>query len=92
MTGPGVSKYRAINGQYLPLIVKVAHDPAVIKANPAETVTGHLTPLVRPSKFLGANYARGSTFIYQDINQILRGSDASSILPTLQQQLDSLVK
>jgi trehalose/maltose transport system substrate-binding protein len=92
MTGPGVSKYRAINGAYLPLIVSVAHDKQVIKSNPPFAVTGKETPVVRPSKFLGTNYARGSQYIFQDINQILRGTDASSILPTLQQQLDSLVK
>ncbi len=91
MTGPRVSRYRAIAGSYVPLVFSVAHQPAVIRAQPYLAKLQSVLRVTRPSRFLRGNYIRGSTYIFQDMNSILRGQDPSSVLAQLQQQLDRLV-
>jgi trehalose/maltose transport system substrate-binding protein len=91
MSGAAVSKYRAINGGYVPLVNSVRKDPQVTHKLTYFSALGKEKVVTRPSRFLGANYNRGSTYIFQDINAILRGGSTTQYLSELQQQLQRLV-
>jgi trehalose/maltose transport system substrate-binding protein len=93
MTSAPVEKFDTITNSNVPTIPALAKDPAVRKAAPyLNPATANVPRVTRPSSILGAKYNEGSKDIYQAINKILNGSPASSVLPGLQSQLQSLLK
>jgi trehalose/maltose transport system substrate-binding protein len=86
-----VEIWRAIYGGIAPTMPSVAGLKAVKSANPALGVAAKTTDVTRPSTVLGANYATGSQYIYQDLNSVLTGAGSvSTTLATLKAQLQSL--
>ena len=93
MTGAAVERFDAIFNSNVPTIPAVAALPAVVAANPyLKPEIANVTRVTRPARYLGTHYAQGSQAIYQGINQILNGQDANSVLPSIAQQLQRLVK
>jgi hypothetical protein len=66
----------------------VAKDADVLKANPWLSI--QTNRVVRPSK-LGTKYNQGSTFIFQAVNSVLRGADATQTVSSLKQSLQGLL-
>jgi trehalose/maltose transport system substrate-binding protein len=92
LTSPGAEKFNAIVYSYVPTIPSVASDPAVRAANPYLTpAIANVARVTRPAGLLGAKYAAGSQAIYQGLNQVLNGQDASSVLPNIAQQLQRIL-
>ena len=48
--------------------------------------------MTRPSKYLKQRYNEGSKDIYQGISQILNGTPAKNVLPSVASKLQRLVK
>jgi trehalose/maltose transport system substrate-binding protein len=93
MTGPAVQKFDAITNTNVPTIPAVAKDKAVVKVNPyLKPNIANVPRVARPSTLLGPKYNEGSKAIYQGINQILNGTPAKSVLPSIQSKLERLVK
>ena len=93
MTGAGVQRYDAIFNSNVPTMPSVAALPAVRKTNPYLIPSiAKVTRVTRPARYLGPNYAKGSQVIYQGVNQILNGKSAQSVLPSIAQQLNTLIK
>ena len=93
MTSPAVEKFDAITNTNVPTIPAVAKDPAVVKANPyLKPEIATVARVTRPARYLGTHYNEGSKDIYQGISQILNGTPASSVLPSIQSKLQRLVK
>jgi trehalose/maltose transport system substrate-binding protein len=89
LTSPAVERYNAIFNSNVPTIPSVARLPAVRKVNPwLKPEIANVKRVTRPSRYLGTQYAQGSQIIYQGINQILNGQDASNVLPGLAQRLE----
>jgi trehalose/maltose transport system substrate-binding protein len=92
-TSAGVEKYNAIAYSLVPTRTAVAKDKAVVKANPyLKPAIASVPRVTRPSKGLKSHYNAGSKVIYQGINQILRGTPASSVLPSIKSKLQRLVR
>jgi hypothetical protein len=86
-----VEKWRAIYAGIAPTEPSVAALKSVKAANPALAVAAKTTDVTRPAGILGTNYATGSTYIYDDISEILAGATSvNSGLATLKAQLQSL--
>ncbi len=93
MTSPAVEKFDAIFNTNVPTIPSVAKDPAVVKANPyLKPQIATVARVTRPSNSLKTRYNEGSKAIYQGINQILNGTPASSVLPSIKAKLERLVR
>ena len=93
MTSPAVEKFDAITNTNVPTIPSVAKDAAVVKANPyLKPKIATVARVTRPARYLGTHYNEGSKAIYQGINQILNGTPASRVLPSIQSKLERLVK
>jgi trehalose/maltose transport system substrate-binding protein len=93
MTSPAVQKFDAISNTNVPTIPAVARDKAVVKVNPyLKPNIANVARVARPSSLLGPKYNEGSKAIYQGINQILNGTPAKSVLPSIQSKLQRLVK
>jgi trehalose/maltose transport system substrate-binding protein len=93
MTSPAVEKFDAITNTNVPTIPSVAKDPAVVKANPyLKPNIATVARVARPAKYLKTHYNEGSKAIYQGINQILNGAQASTVLPGIQSKLERLIK
>jgi trehalose/maltose transport system substrate-binding protein len=93
MTSPGVEKFDAIYNTNVPTIPAVAKDPAVVKANPyLKPEIASVARVTRPAKFLKTHYNEGSKAIYQGFSQILNGTPASSVLPSIQSKLERLAR
>jgi trehalose/maltose transport system substrate-binding protein len=93
MTSKPVEKFDTITNSNVPTIPSLANDPQVRKAAPYLNPATALVPrATRPSSALGAKYNEGSKNIYQAVNRILNGTDASSVLPALQAQLQRLLR
>lgn len=89
LTSPAVQRYDAIFNSNVPTIPAVAKLAAVRKINPwLKPEVANVKRVTRPSRYLGTKYAQGSQIIYQGINQILNGQDASSVLPGLARRLE----
>ena len=59
------------------------------KVNPwLKPEIANVTRVTRPSRYLGTKYNQGSQIIYQGINQILNGQDATNVLPGVAQRLE----
>jgi len=92
MTSPAVEKFDAIYNTNVPTIPSVAKDPAVVKANPyLNPQIATVARVTRPARYLKTHYNEGSKAIYQGISQILNGTPASSVLPSIQSKLERLV-
>ena len=93
MTSPAVEKFDAITNTNVPTIAAVAKDPAVVKVNPyLKPEIATVKRVTRPASYLGTHYNEGSKDIYQGISQILNGTPAQSVLPSIQAKLQKLVK
>jgi len=93
LTSPGVQKFDAIFNTNVPTIPAVARIKAVVKANPYLTpAIANVARVTRPSKYLKASYNEGSKDIYQGISQILNGTPAKNVLPSISSKLQRLVK
>jgi trehalose/maltose transport system substrate-binding protein len=89
LTSPAVERYNAIFNSNVPTIPAVAQLPAVRKVNPwLKPEIANVKRVTRPSRYLGTKYAQGSQIIYQGINQILNGQDATNVLPGVAQRLE----
>jgi trehalose/maltose transport system substrate-binding protein len=87
-TSAPVERYNAIAYSLVPTRVAVARDKAVVRANPyLKPAVANVPRVTRPAKYFGAKYNAGSKVIYQGINQILRGTPASQVLPTFKSKL-----
>jgi trehalose/maltose transport system substrate-binding protein len=91
MTSEDISKFRAVNGTYVPLYQSVSDDPDVQKNQPFLKNLSSVERVTRPSNALGANYNQGSTIMFQAFNQILNGQDAQAQLQQAQGQLQRLI-
>jgi trehalose/maltose transport system substrate-binding protein len=92
MTSAEVQKWRAVVGSFVPTRPAVSEDAEVITAMPFLKNLASVERVTRPSRELGANYNEGSTAIFQGINQILNGADATTVLPTIEQRLQRLIQ
>jgi trehalose/maltose transport system substrate-binding protein len=93
MTSKPVEKFDTITNSNVPTIPSLARDPQVRKAAPyLNPATANVPRATRPSSILGTKYNEGSKDIYQAISQILNGSEAKTVLPGLQSQLQALLK
>ncbi len=93
MTSPAVERFDAIFNTNVPTIPAVAKDPAVVKANPyLKPQIATVARVTRPSNSLKTRYNEGSKAIYQGINQILNGTPASSVLPSIESKLERLLR
>jgi trehalose/maltose transport system substrate-binding protein len=93
MTSPAVEKFDAITNTNVPTIPSVAKDPAVVKANPyLKPEIASVARVTRPSNSLKTHYNEGSKAIYQGINQILNGTSASRVLPSIQSKLQRILR
>ena len=93
MTSPAVEKFDAITNSNVPTIPSVAKDKAVVKSNPyLKPAIASVARVTRPAKYFKTHYNEASKIIYQGINQILNGTPAKSVLPTMQSRLNTLLK
>ena len=93
MTSPAVEKFDAIFNTNVPTIPSVAKDKAVVKANPyLKPQIATVARVTRPAKYLKTHYNEGSKAIYQGINQILNGTPAKDVLPSIQQKLQRILR
>jgi trehalose/maltose transport system substrate-binding protein len=92
-TSAGVERYNAIAYSLVPTRTAVARDKAVVKANPylKPNIAG-VQRVTRPAKYLKGRYNAGSKVIYQGINQILRGTPSSRVLPSIKSKLERLIR
>jgi trehalose/maltose transport system substrate-binding protein len=92
-TGAAVEQYNAIAYSLVPTRTAVAKVKAVVKANPyLKPAIASVPRVTRPAKYLGAKYNAGSKAIYQGINQILRGTPSSQVLPSIKSKLQRLLR
>jgi trehalose/maltose transport system substrate-binding protein len=93
MTSKPVEKFDAITNSNVPTIPSLAKDKQVFKTNPyLKPATADVARVARPSKFLKTHYNEASKAIFQGINQILNGTPARSVLPSLQSKLNTILK
>jgi hypothetical protein len=93
MTSPAVQKFNAIYNSNVPTIPAVAKIKAVIKTNPYLTpAIANVARVTRPGKYLKTHYNEGSKAIYQGVSQILNGTPAKNVLPSIASKLNSLIK
>jgi len=93
MTSKAVEKFDTITNSNVPTIPSLALDAQIRKAAPyLNPATANVPRATRPSSILGAKYNEGSKDIYQAISRILNGTQAQSVLPGLQAQLNALLK
>jgi trehalose/maltose transport system substrate-binding protein len=92
-TSAGVERYNAIAYSLVPTRTAVAANKAVVKANPyLKPAIAKVPRVTRPAKYLGAKYNAGSKVIYQGINEILRGTPSSQVLPSIKSKLQRLLR
>jgi trehalose/maltose transport system substrate-binding protein len=93
MTTKAVEKFDAITNSNVPTIPSLAKDKQVVRTNPyLKPATANVARVARPARFLGTHYNEASKVIYQGVNQILNGSSASSVLPSVQSKLNQILK
>jgi trehalose/maltose transport system substrate-binding protein len=91
-TSAAVEKYNAIAYSLVPTRTAVARDKAVVRANPYLKPNIASVPRVtRPAKWFGARYNSASKIVYQGINEILRGTPSSRVLPGMTPRLRRLL-
>ena len=86
-----VQIWRAVNAGIVPTMPSVATVPSVKKVAPYLTTVGnHTKRVVRPSTVLKGRYSQGSTYFYQGVNQILRGSSVDGTVSSIASELKTL--
>jgi trehalose/maltose transport system substrate-binding protein len=81
-TSAPVERYNAIAWSLVPTRTAVARDKAVVRVNPyLKPNIANVPRVTRPAKYFGAKYNAASKVIYQGINEILRGTPSSRVLP-----------
>jgi trehalose/maltose transport system substrate-binding protein len=92
-TSAPVETWNATQYSLVPTRVAVAKNKAVVKTNPyLKPAVASVARVTRPAKFLKGKYNSGSKVIYQGINQILRGTPAKSVLPSIKSKLERLMR
>jgi trehalose/maltose transport system substrate-binding protein len=91
LTSPDVQLYRALVGGFVPTMPEVTSRPEVIKAEPFLTNLLDVQRVARPSRQTADRYDRASSLVFQTVNQVLNGTPAEQLLPSLQQQLEQVV-
>jgi trehalose/maltose transport system substrate-binding protein len=92
LSSAAVNRYDAIYSSNVPTIPSIAKLPEVRKVNPwLKPEIATVARVSRPTS-LATKYQQGIKVIYQGVNQILNGTDAKSVLPRMQAQLNRLVK
>jgi trehalose/maltose transport system substrate-binding protein len=91
LASPGVVKWRAIVGSFVPLIIEVAEDPEVIEAQPYLEKLADVVRVTRPSQSTGENYNQVSTEVFQGVNEILTGGNADDIIPSVAQRIERII-
>jgi trehalose/maltose transport system substrate-binding protein len=92
-TSAPVETWNATQWSLVPTRVAVARNKAVVKTNPyLKPAVASVARVTRPAKFLKGKYNAGSKVIYQGINQILRGTPAKSVLPSIKSRLTRLLR
>ena len=93
MTSPAVQKFDAIFNSNVPTIASVAKIKSVVKSNPyLKPAIAAVPRVTRPSKYLKTHYNEGSKAIYQGINQILNGTPAKNVLPSIERKLERILR
>jgi trehalose/maltose transport system substrate-binding protein len=93
LTSPAVEKFDALTNSNVPTIVSVAKDKQVRAKNPyLKPSIASVARVTRPAKFLKTHYNEASKVIYQGINQILNGTPAKNVLPSIQSKLNQILK
>jgi multiple sugar transport system substrate-binding protein len=92
-TSAPVETWNATQYSLVPTRIAVAKNKAVVKANPyLKPAIASVPRVTRPAKFLKGKYNSGSKVIYQGINQILRGTPAKNVLPSIKSRLERLLR
>jgi trehalose/maltose transport system substrate-binding protein len=91
LVSPEVVKWRAVVASFVPLIIEVAEDPEVIANQPYLENLADVVRVTRPSQATGENYNQVSTEFFQGVNEILNGSDAEDVVPTIAQRIERLL-
>ena len=86
-----VQAFRAVIGSFVPTMPEVSADPRVAKAMPFLQGLANVVRVTRPSREAGANYNELSTIVFQGVNQILTGSDANDVVPTIESDITALL-
>jgi trehalose/maltose transport system substrate-binding protein len=94
VTSKAVNKFDTITNSNVPAVTSLSKDTAFVNkyAPYLKPATAGVPRVVRPSRFLGAKYNEGSKDIYQGISQILNGTPAKNVLPSIESKLDRIVK
>jgi trehalose/maltose transport system substrate-binding protein len=93
MTSAPVEKFDAITNSNVPTILSVAKDKQVRAKNPyLKPAIASVPRVTRPAKFFKTHYNEASKAIYQGINQILNGTPAKNVLPSVQSKLNQILK
>ncbi len=72
-----------------PAVKSVQNNPVVLKAEPWLRIKEG--GVARPSTLLGPHYNQASTIIFQGVNEILRGANASTVLSSMKSRLQILL-
>jgi trehalose/maltose transport system substrate-binding protein len=91
LTSPEFQTFRGVVGGFVPTIPTVADNPTVQQAQPYLSKLASVSRVARPSAETAENYNQVSTAFFQGVNQILNGQDASSVLPSMQTQINRLL-
>jgi len=92
-TSAPTETWNATQWSLVPTRVAVAKNKAVVKTNPyLKPAVASVPRVTRPAKFLKGKYNAGSKVIYQGINQILRGTPAKNVLPSVKSKLERLLR
>jgi trehalose/maltose transport system substrate-binding protein len=92
-TSAPVETWNATQWSLVPTRVAVAKNKAVVKANPyLKPAVASVPRVTRPAKYLKGKYNSGSKVIYQGINEILRGTPAKNVLPSIESKLKRLLR
>lgn len=91
MTSPEVQTWRASVGSYVPTIVDISDDPAVLEAMPFLEQFQDVVRVTRPSTETGANYNEASTAVFQSVNRILLGGNVEQTLNQARQRMEGLL-
>jgi trehalose/maltose transport system substrate-binding protein len=93
MTSAPVEKFDALTNSNVPTILSVAKDKQVRAKNPyLKPAIASVPRVTRPAKFFKTHYNEASKIVYQGVNQILNGTPAKNVLPSMQSKLNQLLK
>jgi len=93
LTSQERQKKQAIEGSFLPTIVALYQDQAVLEANPffAQLENSLKNPVVRPSRITGSQYNKVSTAFWNAVHSVLSGrANARDSLKRLSRKLERI--